>query len=119
MNRSVPPQRFVPTLTEVVRPPEEKTSSAAVTQASAALDHQHLQEQMVHRVMQRVDLTLDRLLRETVGRLVLEHTQALAPSLRDEIEIVVRQSVNNAFEQELASQWPDRQPEPGYRTPPA
>jgi hypothetical protein len=108
MSRATPPQRFVPTLTEVVQPPVRDTSPAA-RPAGTAVDHQRLQEQMVHRVMQRVDLTLDRLLRETVGRLVLEHTQALAPSLRDEIEIVVRQSVNNAFEQELASQWPDRQ----------
>jgi hypothetical protein len=108
MNRSTPPQRFVPTLTEVVQPPVRDTPAAA-RPAGPAVDHQRLQEQMVHRVMQRVDLTLDRLLRETVGRLVLEHTQALAPSLRDEIEIVVRQSVNNAFEQELASQWPERQ----------
>jgi hypothetical protein len=103
VTRSTPPQRFVPTLTEVVKAPAKDAPLAGTP-----VDHQHLQEQMVHRVMQRVDLTLDRLLRETVGRLVLEHTQALAPSLRDEIEIVVRQSVNNAFEQELASQWPDR-----------
>ena len=107
MNRSSPPQRFVPTLTEIVQLPEREGASAG-RPAGTAREQQHLQEQMVHRVMQRVDLTLDRLLRETVGRLVLEHTQALAPSLRDEIEIVVRQSVNNAFEQELASHWPDR-----------
>jgi len=106
MSHSALPPRFVPTLTEVVQPP---ASDAAASQpVEAALDLRHLQAQMVHRVMQRVDLTLDRLLRETVGRLVLEHTQALAPSLRDEIEIVVRQSVNQAFEQELASQWPDK-----------
>jgi hypothetical protein len=108
MTRSAPPQRFVPTLTEVVRP-EPVEDLVAETPTTRAPDMKNLQEQMVHRVMQRVDLTLDRLLRETVGRLVLEHTQALAPSLRDEIEIVVRQSVNNAFEQELASQWPERQ----------
>lgn len=71
-------------------------------------DLQRLREQMVHRMMQRVDLTLERMLRETVGRLVLEHTRALAPSLRDEIERVVRQSVNQAFEQELASQLKDQ-----------
>ncbi|MDO9400372.1 MAG: hypothetical protein Q7T46_02745 [Polaromonas sp.] len=100
------PPRFVPTLTEVVQPPA--SDAATSPPVEAALDLRHLQAQMVHRVMQRVDLTLDRLLRETVGRLVLAHTQALAPSLRDEIEIVVRQSVNQAFEQELASQWPDK-----------
>ncbi len=107
MNRPVPPQRFVPTLTEVVQP-AQPGDLAADTPAAGAPEMNNLQEQMVHRVMQRVDLTLDRLLRETVGRLVLEHTQALAPSLRDEIEIVVRQSVNQAFEQELASQWTER-----------
>lgn len=103
MNRSTPP-RHVPTLTEVVQVAAPEAGSPP---AEAAPDLQQLQEQMVHRVMQRVDLTLDRLLRETVGRLVLEHTQALAPSLRDEIEMVVRQSVNQAFEQEL-NHWPDK-----------
>jgi hypothetical protein len=83
----------------------EKCSEA---QEPPVPDLQRLREQMVHRVMQRVDLTLERLLRETVGRLVLEHTRALAPSLRDEIERVVRQSVNQAFEQELANQLKDQ-----------
>ncbi len=106
MSRSSPPPRFVPTLTEVVVPVQAAAGDGA--RDNPATDLVRFQEQMVHRVMQRVDLTLERLLRETVGRLVLEHTQALAPSLRDEIEIVVRQSVNEAFEQELASQLPDR-----------
>lgn len=109
MNRPSPPPRFVPTLTEVVRP-AQTPAQAGTDQGPerSASDLLRLQEQMVHRVMQRVDLTLERLLRETVGRLVLEHTQALAPSLRDEIEMVVRQSVNQAFEQELASQFLER-----------
>ena len=106
MSRSSLPPRFVPTLTEIVRPPQTPVEDEP--QGRSAPDILRFQEQMVHRVMQRVDLTLERLLRETVGRLVLEHTQALAPSLRDEIEIVVRQSVNQAFEQELASQLLDR-----------
>lgn len=109
MNRSSPPPRYVPTLTEVVRPTQASVMEKwSETPERPAPDLQPLQEQMVHRVMQRVDLTLDRLLRETVGRVVLEHTQALAPSLRDEIEMVVRLSVNQAFEQELTSQLPDR-----------
>ena len=109
MNRSSPPPRYVPTLTEVVRPTQASVMEKwSETPERPAPDLQPLQEQMVHRVMQRVDLTLDRLLRETVGRVVLEHTQALAPSLRDEIEMVVRLSVNQAFEQELTNQLPDR-----------
>jgi hypothetical protein len=55
---------------------------------------------MVQRVLQRVDLILERRLRESVGQLILEHTQSLAPRLREEIERVVRQSVRQAFEQE-------------------
>jgi hypothetical protein len=106
VSRPLPPPRFVPTLTEVVQSPAASLTAAKPDAAGG--EAEFLQEQLVHRVMQRVDLTLDRLLRETVGRLVLEHTQALAPSLRDEIEIVVRQSVNQAFEQELASQLLDK-----------
>jgi hypothetical protein len=86
-------------LTEVVQAPS--STAAAAQPAAPAAELLYTQEEMVHRVMQRVDLTLDRLLRETVGRVVLEYTQGLAPSLRDEIELVVRQSVNQAFEQEL------------------
>lgn len=59
-----------------------------------------VQEQMVQRVLQRVDLVLERRLREVVGQLILEHTQTLTPRLREEIEAVVRQSVNQAFESE-------------------
>ena len=102
MTRSALPPRFVPTLTEVVQAPSS-LPAAADKPTAPVVDWRHTQEQLVHRVMQRVDLTLDRLLRETVGRVVLAHTQALAPSLRDEIEIVVRQSVSQAFEQELLS----------------
>ncbi|HYW57255.1 MAG TPA: hypothetical protein VE934_09850 [Polaromonas sp.] len=109
MTRSALPPRFVPTLTEVVQAAPSAVSPAPIPQtAPAAADLMHTQEQMVHRVMQRVDLTLDRLLRETVGRVVLAHTQTLAPSLRDEIEIAIRQSVNEAFEQELAIQLAEK-----------
>jgi hypothetical protein len=58
---------------------------------------------MVQRVLQRVDLVLERRLREVVGQLILEHTQTLTPRLREEIEAVVRQSVNQAFESEAVA----------------
>ena len=60
-----------------------------------------LQDQMVQRVLQRVDLLLERRLREAVGQLILEHTATLAPRLREEIGQVVGQAVSQAFEQEL------------------
>jgi hypothetical protein len=86
------PPRFVPTLTEVVK------GAAAVAPDQPSLS----QEQLVQRVMQRVDLTLERRLREAIAAKVLEHTRALAPALRDEIEAVVRQAVAQAFEEEAA-----------------
>jgi hypothetical protein len=94
---SVPP-RFVPTLTDVVHEGELRDALAPPA-AQPALGQ--MEEQLVRRVMQRVDLVLERRLREAVGRLILAHTQALGPRLREEIELVVRESVSQAVAQEL------------------
>lgn len=91
------PPRYVPTLTEVVQP-------AAAPGDGAAVSLEQLQEQVIHRVMQRVDLSLERRLREAIATLVLEHTRNLGPLLREEIELVVRQSVSDAVAQELSGQ---------------
>jgi len=85
------PPRFVPTLTEVV-----KGAPATPAQPSSIS-----QEQLVQRVMQRVDLTLERRLREAIAAKVLEQTRALGPALREEIESVVRQAVAQAFAEEI------------------
>jgi FKBP-type peptidyl-prolyl cis-trans isomerase (trigger factor) len=61
-----------------------------------------LEEQILHRVLQRIDLSLERRLREAVATLVLQHTQNLVPRLREEIEFVVRQAVSEAVADELA-----------------
>jgi len=92
------PPRYVPTLTEVVTP--EAPAAGVVPPPSIEL----LQEQIIHRVMQRVDLSLERRLREAVATLVLEQTRNLGPLLREEIESVVRQSVAEAVAQELPNQ---------------
>lgn len=86
------PPRFVPTLTEVVR---------GGTAASAKAEPGLTQEQLVQRVMQRVDVSLERRLREAIAATVLEQTRALGPILREEIEHVVREAVAQAFAQEL------------------
>jgi hypothetical protein len=90
------PPRFVPTLTEVFQP----APAALQTLAPGTLSPEQ-QEQMIMRVLQRIDMTLERRLHEAVGQLIQEHTEALVPHLRDEIERVVRQSVNHAFDQEV------------------
>ena len=94
------PPRFVPTLTEVVQPVplQLKAPDGA---SFPAVDHAALEDHLVQRVLQRVDLILERRLREAVGQLILEHTERLATELRVEIEFVVRQSVSQAFSHEL------------------
>jgi hypothetical protein len=94
------PPRFVPTLTEVVQPATAPVS-AGETPPVAALDSAGIEEQLIQRVLQRLDLILERRLREALGQLILEHTERLAPQLKEEIESVVRQSVSHAFAQEL------------------
>ena len=87
------PPKFVPTLTEVVR------GGVASPRADPAVT----QEQLVARVMQRVDLMLERKLREAIAATVLEQTRALGPILREEIESVVRDAVSQAFAEELGA----------------
>jgi len=86
------PPKFVPTLTEVVR-------GGAPARAEEAAS----QEQLVQRVMQRVDMALERRLRESIAAAVLEQTRALGPILREEIELVVREAVSRAFADEIAA----------------
>lgn len=110
---SIPPvpPRFVPTLTEIVQPTPAPSSLAPALAPDEAVVPRAFsdkeQDLMVQRVLQRVELVLERRLREAVGQLILEHTQTLAPRLREEIELVVRQSVSQAIEQEV-TQFPAR-----------
>lgn len=99
MSTRLPP-RYVPTLTEVVASGVEPSPETAVALS---------QEQLIQRVMRRVDLVLERRLREAVAAAVIEQTRAIGPLLREEIESVVRETVAQAFEQELP---PDAGPRP-------
>lgn len=94
------PPRFVPTLTEVVSTAAGEHGSGV---PAVVVSHQ----QLVQRVMQRLDLNLERRLREVIATIVLEQTRTLGPLLRDEIEEVVRESVVQAVAEELSTQRPD------------
>ncbi|WP_048441032.1 hypothetical protein [Caenimonas sp. SL110] len=87
------PPQSVPTLTEIVRAGEAAPLAAKATQ-----------ELLVTRVMQRVDLALERRLREAIAATILEQTRTITPLLRVEIEQVVRATVEQAFSEELAAQ---------------
>jgi hypothetical protein len=86
------PPRFVPTLTEVVK---------SSVDARRTGETQLSQDQLIIRVMQRVDMALERKLREAIAATVLEQTRTIAPLLREEIEAVVRETVSQAFADEL------------------
>ncbi len=82
------PPRFLPTLTEVVRPGE----AYAAPQSSPG----NYDEQLVREVMRRLNTSLEVRLREALGTVVVEQVQLLGPRLRQEIELVVRQVVAEA-----------------------
>jgi hypothetical protein len=92
------PPRFVPTLTEVVQAPAPGPAAAPPPQEPASTLSQ---DQLAQRVLQRLDLTLDRRVREAISTVVLEQTSALGPLLRERLEAVVRQAVAQAVAEEL------------------
>ncbi len=98
MTHPTVPPRFVPTLTDVFEPPLPGDNRLLAGSLPPALQ---MEEQMFHRVMQRVDVVLDRRLREALGQVILAQTQNLVPLLREEIELVVREAVSQAIAQEL------------------
>jgi FixJ family two-component response regulator len=101
MNSATVPPRFVPTLTDVVHSVDHFSPQAQPFNHDVQQNPVQLEDQIVHRVMQRVDLVLERRLREAVAQVILSHTQTLGPRLREEIELVVRESVSQAVAQEL------------------
>ena len=109
MNGAAVPPRFVPTLTDVVQPADQIVNPP-LEKLNSEFQHNavQLEDQIVHRVMQRVDLVLERRLREAVAQVILSQTQTLGPRLREEIELVVRESVSQAVAQELPQQHHER-----------
>lgn len=99
------PPRFVPTLTEVVHSGPAPLAPAATTPAAPApaMAWPQSQEQLAQRVLQRVDLVLERRVREAIAGAVLEQTQALVPLLRERLDTVVRELVAQAVAEEIAA----------------
>ena len=83
----------------VTRPPAHVPTLTDIVHADKAAGPD-MREQMVQRVLQHVSLSLEKRLQDATERLVRKHTDALLPQLRDEIERVVRESVQEAIERE-------------------
>jgi hypothetical protein len=124
------PPRFVPTLTTVLElPPEPPAGAGAAAKPAAepaaepaalaavepsqaiALGRQaqlsdadafRLEEQLLHRVLQRVDLSLEERLSDAVSAAVQQHLDTMIPRLRGEIETVLRALVSDALARELS-----------------
>ena len=114
------PPRFVPTLTTVLEVPAESPPASPLTPEPAlaadpskavALGPQALlseadafrvEEQLLHRVLQRVDLSLEERLSDTVSAAVQQQLDSMIPRLRDEIETVLRELVSEALARELS-----------------
>ncbi|MEG0937945.1 MAG: hypothetical protein RSE32_03350 [Comamonas sp.] len=72
--------------------------------AQSAQTPQLTEDYLVHRLMQRVDLVLEKRLKEAIEQVVEAQTRSLVLRLREELESVVRHSVYEAAEAELALQ---------------
>jgi hypothetical protein len=90
MASSRTPPRFVPTLTEVVHSGPAPLTAPLLSQ-----------DQLAQRVLQRIDLVLERRVREAIATVVLEQTSALVPVLRERLEAVVRDMVAKAVADEM------------------
>ena len=113
------PPRFVPTLTTVLEIPAEPANfapqaelaplpdaaSAMALPPAAQLTQAEivsLEEQLLHRVLQRVDLSLEERLSDTVSAAIQHQLDAMVPRLRNEIEAVLRALVIEAMAAELS-----------------
>lgn len=117
------PPKFVPTLTTVLdlpaepvaaeaakppssppAPPVDPAEAVALPPAEQRSDAEivRLEEQLLHRVLQRVDLSLEERLSDTVSAAVQQQLDAMVPRLREEIEAVLRALVIEAMAAELS-----------------
>ena len=117
------PPRFVPTLTTVVEEPRQAApiaeSAAPADVAPEAVEPSgavalspevrlseasafRLEEQLLHRVLQRVDLQMEERLSDVVSAAVQHHLDTMIPGLRKEIEAVLRALVSESLSRELS-----------------
>lgn len=83
--------------------PAAPPSSPPSSQSVPAPDFSGIEEVVIHRIIQRVDVVLDQRLREAIATVVQEQTRSMVPRLREEVESVVRHAVYEAVADELAS----------------
>lgn len=106
------PPRYVPTLTKVVEAGNNSSTESPSPQASAAPSvhipaptpaaspNAQQPGNLTQRVMRRVDITLERHLREATTQVALEFSRSMAEHMRPAIEQAVQKAVKEALEAE-------------------
>lgn len=101
----VVPAVVVPAVPDLPEPPALPDLRHAIALDPATrfseMERFALEEQLMHRVMQRVDLQLEERLSDVVAAAVQSQLDLMVPRLRDEIEDVLRTLVTEALAQEL------------------
>lgn len=93
----------VPTASASAATPTLPESQIAIdVHALSDADAFSLEEQLMHRVLQRIDLSLEERLSDTVSAAVQQQLDAMVPRLRSEIEGVLRSLVVEALSKELS-----------------
>jgi hypothetical protein len=89
-------------LHEPVAVPIVPTSAQMALPPSAEAVAFRLEEELLHRVLQRIDLSLEERLTDTVSAAVQQQLDVMLPRLRGEIEQVLRALVVEALSLELS-----------------
>ena len=85
--------RFLPTLTEVV---QVRASPPAANAPTVNVDD------LIDRIMLRLDGPLQGALQAAIGTLVIDKLREMEPRIRDEVDRAVRLTVEEAIAQEIA-----------------
>ncbi len=86
--------RFLPTLTEVV---QVRASTHAASAPDVDVD------ELIDRIMLRLDGPLQGALQAALGSLVIDKLREMEPRIRDEVDRAVRLTVEEAIAQEIAA----------------
>lgn len=100
---SKPPNRLVPTLTEVVLPRQFEAAETSLTApiATPSGSVPKPDAELVDRIVRRVDALLEQRLRETVNAVMVEQALQMTPLLQNELGAMVHKLVVQA----LADEW--------------
>jgi hypothetical protein len=97
---SVPP---LPSVASRPAAPPARPVTASPRTRLAEVEVFQMEEQLLHRVLQRVDLLLEERVSDAIFASIRFHLDALVPDLRKEIETVLRALVSESLALELSN----------------